>query len=690
MISRWKQRKTTSAPQNANDHGAGDTNNGSQSTMYSSSTPSKKNYGGGRAGQSRYGNTHDLQSPCNSFLLGGNFYAGKDKRRRRAFHPYQKSIWYRVFCSTPGRAGATALIILYLSWRCAIVPITHSILQWGRYLSQDGDTSSLVPAADDNDIRAGIFKSTNIVTDNAKLLNDRIETLRRVDTNSKTGIKRQEAIKRIVPKWFDRNLNSQVDKPKPQRKQKSTRTQSNQKRAQKAVERKKSENITAKNRADSVDPVGNVEAKGKSNKHSAKGLLNKSQKKSESLPKAKNKQQLYDILLLEVQKQLDNPSTSPRRTLQTLEDDLKHLPNSCPKEGFSFPLGISVSLVIQCSLDRIWLLSETCLRWPDPIVLVVYIPSQTAHDPSDRSSALDSIASIMAECPQMTALPHVHGHEENTGDGDSSTYPVNVMRNIGLDAVKTSHVLIMDVDLIPSADLSHVVKDNVMDQIAIAKHSTIETEIPVNAIVVPAFERQVDPPCSDIESCKRYLQKDPTFLPLLFNDLKECIADEHCIVFQEDMNWEGHHTTHSKTWLEKHWYKDSSKEIEGKKFRMIRPIKCFDSLRYEPYVAIPWCPFSESSNPQPLTPYYDERFYGYGKNKIQHISHLRFRGVPFSVLPQSFVVHHPHPESSVKQVWNDRKKNSLHHNMDHLYQDYIKELTGEYSHVDNVVPQCDE
>ena len=72
----------------------------------------------------------------------------------------------------------------------------------------------------------------------------------------------------------------------------------------------------------------------------------------------------------------------------------------------------------------------------------------------------------------------------------------------------------------------------------------------------------------------------------------------------------------------------------------------------------------------------------------QHISHLRYTGIQFSVIPQSFAVHHPHPESSVKQVWNDRKKNKLHGKMDKLYLKYIDELEDEYSDVEGVVPQC--
>jgi len=52
------------------------------------------------------------------------------------------------------------------------------------------------------------------------------------------------------------------------------------------------------------------------------------------------------------------------------------------------------------------------------------------------------------------------------------------------------------------------------------------------------------------------------------------------------------------------------------------------------------------------TPPFAEAFTGYGKNKIQHIAHLRFRGFSFSVLPpQAFLVHFPHPTSRSKRSW---------------------------------------
>ena len=110
---------------------------------------------------------------------------------------------------------------------------------------------------------------------------------------------------------------------------------------------------------------------------------------------------------------------------------------------------------------------------------------------------------------------------------------------------------------------------------------------------------------------------------------------------------------------------------------------------YEPYLVLPWCPPGASSRPRPLTPYYDERFHGYGKNKIQHVAHLRFRGMPFSVLPRAFLVHHPHPDSGAKGAWTDQGKHALHRDMDRLYRDYLQELTEAYPDRDQMVPQCD-
>jgi hypothetical protein len=88
----------------------------------------------------------------------------------------------------------------------------------------------------------------------------------------------------------------------------------------------------------------------------------------------------------------------------------------------------------------------------------------------------------------------------------------------------------------------------------------------------------------------------------------------------------------------------------------------------------------------PLSPYYDERFHGYGKNKMQHILHLQKTGYAFSVIPSiGFLTHHPHPVSQNKKHWkkmsrfaNEDSPENLKAEMKRLYSKFRNELDKEY------------
>ena len=95
---------------------------------------------------------------------------------------------------------------------------THSVLDLGHYLRQDGESSTLSSSssslrsiADDNKVRSEIFKPIKIMKKNAKLLNDRIDILRQQGDGKTTNkvndhlTPRQMIMKKIVPKWFARN-----------------------------------------------------------------------------------------------------------------------------------------------------------------------------------------------------------------------------------------------------------------------------------------------------------------------------------------------------------------------------------------------------------------------------------------------------------------------------------------------------
>ncbi len=208
-----------------------------------------------------------------------------------------------------------------------------------------------------------------------------------------------------------------------------------------------------------------------------------------------------------------------------------------------------------------------------------------------------------------------------------------------------------------------------------------------DAIVVPAFEKKLKGGCETLEECQEYM-KDEKFIPTDIQELKEQIMVDECIVFQSDVNQEGHHTTNTKEWIESSYDPLSSK-------RGLKVIECFESYRYEPFVVIPWCALKSNADqllmrsPGPRSPYFDERFFGYGKNKIQHTAHLRRIGYQFLVMPPTgFITHFPHPVSSTKKTWNDTKNFDLHSKMDILYPQFLKELEEEYSRTFTLTPIC--
>jgi len=406
---------------------------------------------------------------------------------------------------------------------------------------------------------------------------------------------------------------------------------------------------------------------------------------------------------------------------------------------------IRTTLVTQSTLNRAWLLEEICRRWSDPIVAVVSVADSDlmvagsngrGSNSSSRllynSEGLDDEKSITAllessvsgwigNCTQL----YIVGYRLDARQSGAGMYPINLLRNVALDFVETSHVLLIDIDFMPSRGLDNTIR-SVLEDRQEAGTSRMD------AIVVPAFERH--PQCQDPENeeCYASIRSNGTFVPQTFLELKSCHERGECDVFHSRNFNSGHSTTNSEAWLAKRWYEWPSsgrKESPQPRQKKIRSISCFRSSNYEPYLVIQWCSQSRPEqripsppnagnsssgimkvdNPAPAAPYYDERFHGYGLNKVQYVSHLRSMGYSFSVLPKGFLCHNPHAESdsrlafklnpdgksgktggtSAKNGRGTSDRPPLRNEMEKLYKTFTKDLNDKYlSKAKPVVPLC--
>lgn len=694
-------------------------------------------------------------STCNSFLLGGQYYPGKGKKPK---HYQRRTLWYRIFCSSSWRKVLTTVVVSYILLWHVLVPGLHIVLDYGKMLAGGGQLRGSNNGIDAviSDLSLPPIEQQREAADTLKRMKDeinkkgessRLKLLEKMvpdwyhrndnaaATNSNNGGGEKVRIKDESPPIVDGGSNDppevvnddeeehaqsrhQVDpkrREKPsQRTAEEVATPDNmgrhredpQREKERATEKQKEEQKKGLRGAKTKEDTGNKgetvtmvtdEAEKMKNPEHIKGggvvAEEKTKGAEEDAPKSMIHAEIHPTETAKEKPQVvadeksqnevpastkeDGSVTEAIRTLHTMDN----APNdsNCPSEVTS----INTTLLIQCSLDRMWILEETCRRWVDPIVAVVYLTSKD-----------DSIVKEWkTKCPQMTVVPYVADKEKKEWH-----YPINHLRNVGLDMVQTSHVIVVDVDFVPSQGLDQTIRSALEErqqQRNVANSTTGLEER--DAIVVPAFER-IDDCSQNGVDCSQFVKGSSSYLPKSKDELQSCIVANNCTVFQAKNNREGHYSTRSEKWLKGDAYEDAEITLsDGRKSKVLKRVRCFDSLRYEPYVVIRWCPSSAASSTstekaKPVAPYYDERFYGYGKNKIQMISHLRMMGYQFSVLPEGFIVHNPHTESKAKKVWNDVQDYKLHETMDALYPQFLQELLAKYRTITDpriVVAQCE-
>ncbi|CAC5385785.1 LARGE [Mytilus coruscus] len=175
---------------------------------------------------------------------------------------------------------------------------------------------------------------------------------------------------------------------------------------------------------------------------------------------------------------------------------------------------------------------------------------------------------------------------------DGQYYPVNYLRNVALKQVNTPYVFLSDVDFLPMHGLYEYLKKAL---------PLMDMENSKKALIVPAFETQryrIDFPKSKAELLSQ----------LDMGDL---------FTFRFHVWPKGHAQTNYAKWR-----------------ISTQPYKVEWNHDFEPYIVV-----------GKDIPKFDQRFVGFGWNKVSHIMELDVLGYEYYVLPNAFMIHMPHAPS---------------------------------------------
>eukprot|EP01097_Dermamoeba_algensis_P004331 TRINITY_DN2856_c0_g1_i1.p1 TRINITY_DN2856_c0_g1~~TRINITY_DN2856_c0_g1_i1.p1 ORF type:complete len:683 (+),score=125.62 TRINITY_DN2856_c0_g1_i1:53-2101(+) len=250
------------------------------------------------------------------------------------------------------------------------------------------------------------------------------------------------------------------------------------------------------------------------------------------------------------------------------------------------PNWYDVSIITQLTTDRLGILEKMVQSWSGPLSAAVYV--------LDEEKDIQRIQDLRESSPEIASRVDFHlvlGEEARFAFRTLGLYPVNTLRNEAIAKCRTSHALVLDVDFIPNPTAYESLKKN---------YQTLEQ--PRTVFVAPAFEM-------DDFSHQLPRTKDEMLQLVKANKTRQV----------HKTKW---FPAHGPTNYEK-WYRTSQNyEIQYKQ-------------DYEPYVV-------GSTN----MPRWDERFVGYGFDKVSHTTELNHAKYRFVVLSDVFIIHWEHGEPS--------------------------------------------
>lgn len=319
----------------------------------------------------------------------------------------------------------------------------------------------------------------------------------------------------------------------------------------------------------------------------------------------------------------------------------------------------SISIVTQLSIDRLTMLENQCRSWDDVLVAVVYVPLEASVDSpglskssrkapkatrqrpfgirsslGDIERSIDAFFSMM-EATENTCALQIQLVGQSIEDTRTSPYPINALRNRAIALAQTPLVFVLDVDFVAAPRLglpgegyrSAEVYDGLLKR---AKNK--------GAIVVPAFElvdgHQMEPYIGE-HVVKRLVQDGKDMLRQAYK--QEIVGAFNARDFEA-----GHGPTNTSKWIR---LRDPSAMY-----------KVNYQASYEPFLILA----------RDTVPHADERFVGYGANKLVFVQTLNASGFTFHVHGSGYAIHVPHAKTRAANIFIAHRKGSTMDPMDIL------------------------
>ncbi|XP_067435970.1 beta-1,4-glucuronyltransferase 1 [Thunnus thynnus] len=288
----------------------------------------------------------------------------------------------------------------------------------------------------------------------------------------------------------------------------------------------------------------------------------------------------------------------------------------------SDPSANVLALATHTTINNLHHLESLLERWQNPLSVAIFAHGQ------DVKFATALVYALSFFCPQIQALVDFHlvclsgemasfpeqdrehfaGLEDcasvfsrlethrdkykNYAISGNISYPNNLLRNVARGGTESSYILVIDIDMMPSADLHHQFLAMIM------RREPASDEV----FVLPAFEI-------------RHARK----MPATKAELVQLYQVGEVRPFYEELCPRCQAPTNYSQWVNSHVRGTGTLEVA-----------------YTLTWVDPWEPFYIGPHTVPL---YDENFKQYGFNRISQACELHVAGYRFSVLSSAFVVH---------------------------------------------------